>query len=279
MPGGDYRDALRERAGWTPEAGAAARRRRRRASASTAGRPPTRSASARASASRSASRATCRASTRCPTRSSWGDARTSRRRDVHARAGLVRRRRRAAGAPFRPTVRIRHRATPDPGDRSRPLGRSERWAGRRPTRRCGPRRPARRRCCTTATRSSAAAASSGRRRSRRQPTAASPTATGGCSLRREPRAVAHPVGAGRHLPRRAVRARSAAPPAAACRLAASSRRSSARGPATRSWVASASTSLTIGDYHLLGASIVAWVGIGLVVGRGGPRPVARSGAT
>ena len=59
MPGGDYRDALRERAGWQPEAGPARRRGRRASSASTAAPPATRSASGRGSASRSASRATC----------------------------------------------------------------------------------------------------------------------------------------------------------------------------------------------------------------------------
>ena len=49
VPGGDYRDALRERAGWVPEAGPLARRGRRRGWGSTAGRRPIPSASARAS--------------------------------------------------------------------------------------------------------------------------------------------------------------------------------------------------------------------------------------
>ena len=63
VPGGDYRDALRERAGWVPVPG--------RCSTPTAsgwgstrGRPATPSASDRASASPSASRATSAGSTR-----------------------------------------------------------------------------------------------------------------------------------------------------------------------------------------------------------------------
>ena len=78
VPGGDYRDALRERAGWAPEAGPLLDVDGDAASASTAGRPATPWASARAWASPSASRATCRASIRARTRSSWGGARTSR---------------------------------------------------------------------------------------------------------------------------------------------------------------------------------------------------------
>ena len=64
VPGGDYRDALRERAGWVPEAGAAARRRRRAGGGARRDARATPSASARASASRSASRATSAGSTR-----------------------------------------------------------------------------------------------------------------------------------------------------------------------------------------------------------------------
>ncbi len=33
----------------------------------------------------------------------------------------------------------------------------------------------------------------------------------------------------------------------------------------------------IGDFHLLAASIVAWIGIGDLVGRGDPRPVGAQG--
>ncbi len=64
VPGGDYRDALRERAGWVP--GGRGRCSTATASGwgSTAGRRATPSASARASASRSASRATSAGSTR-----------------------------------------------------------------------------------------------------------------------------------------------------------------------------------------------------------------------
>ena len=53
VPGGDYRDALRDRAGWQADAGTAAGRRRRARSASTPAQPRTPSASARAWASRS----------------------------------------------------------------------------------------------------------------------------------------------------------------------------------------------------------------------------------
>ena len=162
MPGGDYRDALRDRAGWVPEAGplldvdgaqvGRARRRRRR----------TRSASARGWASRSASRATSRASTRCRTRSSSVGARTSRRatftieRRVVRGAGRARRRRSVprsgsatARRPIPATVGAR-RASAGPIVDT--------------TRRCGPPRPARPRSCTTARRSSAAVGSSARSR-------------------------------------------------------------------------------------------------------------------
>ena len=118
VPGGDYRDELRSRGGWTPERGPDPRRRRERAWGSTPARPGSPSASGRASASRSASRATCPGSTRPPTRSCSAGARTSRRALIELEGGTF-----VAGEPpagrddgrrlarrSGPQVRIRHRA-------------------------------------------------------------------------------------------------------------------------------------------------------------------------
>ena len=94
MPGGDYRDALRTRAGWTPQAGPAPRRRRvagRRASRDRGvHRRP--AAGSRGGARRAALRR--RASTRSRTRSSSAAARTSRR--TSSRSSARRSSRRAA---------------------------------------------------------------------------------------------------------------------------------------------------------------------------------------
>ena len=99
MPGGDFRDALRSRGGWSPERGPVLDADGERAWGSTAARRATPSASARASASRSASRATSRASTRPRTRSPSAGARTSRRARSRSRTALHRRR--SAGRPRR----------------------------------------------------------------------------------------------------------------------------------------------------------------------------------
>ena len=134
MPGGDYRDALRERAGWAPERRAAARRRRRAGGGAPRARPATRSASARAWASRSASRATSVAHRPADEHDhARRGARTSRRRPIDARATspsspATRR----SDAPFRAEVRIRHRARRSPVVRPRSTAApaSGRWIGR-----------------------------------------------------------------------------------------------------------------------------------------------------
>ena len=237
VPGGDYRDALRERAGWTPEPGPAARRRRRRGSGSTRGvgrvhgRP---AAGPRRRARRAALRQPDRsADEHDPAR----PARGPRDDDDRARAGHVRRRRarRRGRRPFRAEVRIRHRATPipatvrpatpdEPAPR-RPLDRRDRRA------RSGPPRPARRASSTTAT------IVLGGGRIARPGAGRAPS----CGPARDDRPGADPRPPRRHLPYRPVRPHPRARPAASCR-SCSSPRSSGRGRATRSAPGSASTS-------------------------------------
>ena len=122
MPGGDYRDALRERAGWTPEPGplldvdgervgehGGTRRLHRRPAAGPRRR-------ARRAALRQPDRP---ADQHHPAR----PARGPRDADRRARAGVVRRRRRArARRRSGPSVRIRHRATPVPATVDRAPG-------------------------------------------------------------------------------------------------------------------------------------------------------------
>ena len=238
MPGGDYRDALRERAGWVPEAGplldADGTRCRRARRVGRLHRRPAQGPRRRAR------RAALRVAHRSALEHDPARAPRGPRDAASSRSSAPRSSRRTCRAsPFRAAVRIRHRAALDPGDR--PAARRQALGRRRPTRRCGPRRPARPRSCTTATRCSAAAASRPRSACAVRVRDAPRRATApGCSLRREPRAVAGPVRAGRHLPRRPLRARSGAAPAAGCRCS-SRRRSSAPGPATRSSAGSGST--------------------------------------
>ena len=118
VPGGDYRDALRDRAGWQPDGRPAARRRRDdgRGAPRDGGlhrRPAT---GARRGAR--CSRATCRGSTRCRTRSLLGRREDLETHDVHAGAGLV-------PGPDR-AARVVPRRRPDPPSRdarSRPRSR------------------------------------------------------------------------------------------------------------------------------------------------------------
>ena len=109
VPGGDYRDALRTRAGWKPQAGPLLDG-DGTTSASIGGPRRTPSASGRVWGWRSARHATCRASTRSRTRSSSDAARTSRR--ATSRSSARRSSRPAADEPFRASVRVRHRAAP-----------------------------------------------------------------------------------------------------------------------------------------------------------------------
>ena len=96
VPGGDYRDALRERAGWA-RAGPDPRCGRRRGSGSTAARPGSRSGSGRGSASRSASRATSAGSIRCSNTIKLARREDLETRDRAARATSIRGRRPPAG--------------------------------------------------------------------------------------------------------------------------------------------------------------------------------------
>ena len=257
------------RAGRLGAAGRPAARRRRDAGrrARRVGRP-TPWASARASASRSGEpRYVSRIDPRSNT-IQLGRREDLETHDVHDRAGLVRR---AGRAARRRSVPLSASATAPRSipATSRPLG-DKRWADRRPTRRSGRPRPARPPSCTTARRSSAAAASSARS-GRPTPRRPHPAARGaafagprraarsGVSL--EPSLVLSVLVG--HLPRRPVGAPSAAAPAVGCR-------SLIAAAILGAWAGDAIFGrlgidvLTIGDYHLLGASIVAWVGIGLV---------------
>ena len=248
MPGGDYRDALRDRA-------AAGRPRPGRSSTptasgwgSTAARPGSPSASARASASRSASRATCRGSTRAPTRSCSAGARTSRRRTDRARGRHVRRRGAAGGAtrpdgwaPFRaagphPPSRDARRRDGPPGDARRararrPLDRRDGHAGVGDRARPGVR-AVRRRALP-------------RRRADRGPGTAAVTPAAGARRGPRSRVTIRPGAAARAAPRacstRRSTSSSAATPAAGCR-SPTSPRASGRGPAPRSATGSGSTS-------------------------------------
>ncbi len=166
VPGGDYRDALRERAGWVRGARTAPRRRRR-----TGRRAPRRgrlhgrpAAGSRRGPRRAALRQSDRpADEHHPARPPGGP------RDAHrrARTRVVRRGRCARGRDVPRRVRIRHRGDPGPGHRGPAAG--DHRDGRSPrTRRCGPWRRARRRSSTTATRCSVAAGSPATRPSRRR---------------------------------------------------------------------------------------------------------------
>ena len=132
VPGGDYRDALRERAGWTAEPGPLIDVDGEQVGEHHGARRATPSASGRASASRSGRRATSAASTRSPTPSSSADGRTSRPGPWSWNGP-----RSSAATPqaatFRASVRIRHRATPVPATvtaaRRSPLDGHHRRAG------------------------------------------------------------------------------------------------------------------------------------------------------
>ena len=128
MPDGDYRDALRARAGWRPERGPVvdadgARVGEHAGAAGLHGRP-----AAGPRRGRSASRATSAGSTRARTRSCSPDGPSLETRDVRPRGRHVRRRR-AAAADGRRSGRpsqVRHRA--------RPVAATVRRASRRPAR-------------------------------------------------------------------------------------------------------------------------------------------------
>ena len=168
MPGGDYRDALRERAGWTPEPGPVldadgARVGEHAGLGRVHGRPAARASASLADAPRYVSRIDPLTNTIQLGRREDLETRTvaAGRRDVRRRSAAQR----IATRPFRADVRIRHRATPvpatvrpatptEPAPR-RPLGRRD---GQRPS---GPRARARQPCSTPATSSSAAVGSSG----------------------------------------------------------------------------------------------------------------------
>ena len=131
MPGGDYRDALRERAGWRPRPGRSLDADGERVGEHRGRGRPTRSASGRASAWRSASRATSRASTRCRTRSSSAGARTSRRTTFELeRASFVaggRRRRVRRSGPTSGSATARRRSRRRSGRDDRRAGTGGRW--------------------------------------------------------------------------------------------------------------------------------------------------------
>ena len=189
MPGGDYRTRCAiapvgpSRPGPLLDADGSVR------SASIAGRPRTRSASARDSASRWASRATSRASIHSRTRSSSVAARTSR-------PGV---RRSSASRSWRRSRPPIHRASgPDPpSGGSAPaviaLGDAAREAVRTPTCRSGPRRPVR----PAVLYDGDEVLGGGRSRYGIASDAAE-------RARRDDRALARPVGAGRHLPPRST---------------------------------------------------------------------------
>ena len=124
VPGGDYRDALRERAGWVPETGAAARRRRRAGGGARRDGRATRSASARGiGVALGEPRYVSRIDplTNTITLGRREDLETT---DDRARAGELRRRRRAARAETRSAPRSGS-ATARPRSR-RPCGRRRR---------------------------------------------------------------------------------------------------------------------------------------------------------
>ena len=205
VPGGDYRDALRTRAGWVPEAGPLSTSTGRRSGehGGVAGLHRRPAPGARRGARRAALRVAHRSAVQHhPARPARGPRDRARSRSSGRRSS----------APDAPAVAVPGRgphpprATPDPGDGA-PLGERRLRSGRRPTRRCGRPRPGRRPCSTTATRSSAAGASSARRRpaaARRRRGRASTPGAGPRDAERG--AVARAVRARRHLPRRAVRA-------------------------------------------------------------------------
>ena len=117
VPGGDYRDALRERAGWVARAGTGHRRGRGDDRSSRRVCRPTPSASARASASRWASRATSAGSIRCEHDRARpaGDLET-RNVALDAVSFVAGEPPAGAASAFRAAVRIRHRAHARPGD-------------------------------------------------------------------------------------------------------------------------------------------------------------------
>jgi tRNA-specific 2-thiouridylase len=130
VPGGDYRDALRDRAGWTPRQGPIVDA-DGSVVACTPARPGSRWASGVASASRRTRRATSAGSTPVehdPDRPAGGPRDTAgavERRDLRRRRASERR-----AGEFRAEIRIRHRALP--GRRDRPPGERRRAASGRP---------------------------------------------------------------------------------------------------------------------------------------------------
>ena len=168
MPGGDYRDALRERAGWRPGGRAAARRATASGWGSTAG-PPAYTVGQRQGLGvalgepRYVSRIDPLTNTITLGRRAGprDDARSNSNGPASSPAT-----RPAAGVPFRAEIRIRHRATPIPAT-VRPASPSEparggRWLVETDDPGLGRGARARPPCCTTATSCSAAGASRGR---------------------------------------------------------------------------------------------------------------------
>ena len=282
MPGGDYRDALRERAGWVPEAGPlldadGARVGEHGGTAGLHGRP--------APGPRRRAR---RAALRQPDRSAdqHDHARAARGpRDDDGRRSSGRRSspatRRAAASPFRAEIRIRHRATPiaatvRPATPDEPA-RGGRWLVETDTpglgRRARPgRRAVRRRRRARRRADRAADAAPDGRRARR----VAPAARGARSARaREPRTRRSSSRSSSASSTRRCTCSSAATPAAGCR-SSSSPRSSGRGPATRSADRLGFDVLTIGDFHLLGGIDRRLGRDRDLVGGGDPRPVGAS---
>ena len=233
VPGGDYRDALRERAGWVPEAGAAARRRRRRAGG---GAPRHRRVHGRPAAG--ARRRARRAALRQPDRPA----------DEHDHAGPALRISRRppsswSGRASSPATRRAARdAVPcrDPDPSPRDPDRRDRAAATASE-------PARggRWLVETDTPVWAAAPGQAAVLYDGEVVLGGGRIAGGradlAATAREHRPAAHPRRPGRRSSTRRCSCSSAATPAAACR-SSSSPRSSGHGPATRSPTASASTS-------------------------------------
>ena len=276
VPGGDYRAELQARGGWAPRPVPCSTR-MAAGSGSTTARQGSPSGSARAWASRSARPGTCPGSTRRRMRSCSGDERTSRPAGSTSRTGRSWRASRpragrptARGAPFRAQVRIRHRAAlvdavVRPADPDEPA-RGGRWIVETDRPGVGDRARPGRASCTTATRASAAAGS--------------PRPMRDAVAGRRPR--------GRHAAGRgdARRESMTIPPALPLALLVGLVHTAiyvlVRGDAggrlpltyiaasLGAWAGAALGSrigfdiLAIGDFALVPASIVAWIGIGIV---------------
>ena len=249
MPGGDYRDELRSRGGWTPEPGPILDADGERvgehggAAGFTVGQrkglgvalgepryvsridPATNAIIARpARGPRDATRSSSRAARSSPT--------TRRRAAGRTAPGAVPGRRSASGIARRSSTATVRPATASASRHAAVAGSS------RPTRRCGPSRPARPASCTTAT--------VPRRRPDRVPAREAEPARDRRARRGAGSAHDHRPGAAARAARRASSTRrsmssSAATPAAGCRSPTSPRRS-ARGPGPRSATGSGSTS-------------------------------------